>query len=248
MSLVSIVMPAFNCESTLGEAIESVRRQSFEDWELIVVDDASVDSTLVLAKEFAAKDKRITVLSNAVNSGGAVEPRNKAIALATGDFIALLDADDIWGENKLEKQLAYMQSTQLDLSGTWVEVCDEQGCVIGKRCPPEQVTFSSLLKRNVFACSSVMCVAELLKKNPFPNLGHEDYALWLLLLRDNAQAGILQESLTYYRKRRDSLSANKLKVVPFFWHIYRQQLKFSVFFSVFFTCRYLLLAAVRDLK
>lgn len=248
MSFVSIVMPAFNCEATLLEAIESVRRQSFENWELIVVDDASEDSTLVLANKIAAEDERIMVIPNAVNSGGAVEPRNKAIALAKGDFIAFLDADDKWCENKLEKQLAYMRAAQLDLSGTWVKVCDELGRIIGKRCPTETVTFSSLLKSNVFACSSVMCVAGLLKKNPFPSLGHEDYALWLLLLRDNAQAGILQESLTYYRKRRDSLSANKLKVVPFFWHIYRRQLNFSVFFSVFFTCRYLLLAVVRDLK
>ncbi|UTF59841.1 glycosyltransferase family 2 protein [Gilvimarinus sp. DA14] len=241
-------MPAYNCESTLIEAVESVQRQSLQDWELLIVDDASEDSTLALARGLAAADKRIIVSSRPHNSGGAVAPRNEAVAAASGDYIAFLDADDKWCEDKLESQLFYMQRAGLDLSGTWVTVCDDQGAVTGRRCPEELVTFESMLKNNALACSSVMCKSYWLKKHPFPSVGHEDYALWLILLQEQVRAGILQRSLTFYRKHKRSLSANKFKVVPYFWHIYRRLLKFSWFQSAVFTCRYMALAALRDLK
>ena len=246
--LISVIMPAYNSRNTLGEAVDSVRQQTFVRWELFIVDDGSSDRTRELAREYAQSDARIRLLSTTDHTGNPAAPRNLGLDSARGEFIAFLDADDVWSPNKLEHQLAYLIEQQLDLCGTWVKVINADGEQTGYRRPTSRVTFESLLIHNTLVCSSVLMRARWAQEQRFPSMGHEDYAYWLGLIRAGARAAVMPEVLVSYRMHKNSLSANKLKVIPFFWRIYREQEQFSFGSSLYFTLRYLLLASWRVVK
>lgn len=246
--LISVIMPAYNCFNTLGEAVDSVRHQTFAGWELLIVDDGSTDRTQALAREYTQSDFRIKLLSNTEHTGNPAAPRNLGLDAARGEFVAFLDADDVWDANKLERQLEYLTKQQLDLCGTWVKVINASGEQAGYRRPATQVSFESLLKHNTLVCSSVLMKSCWTQDQRFPSLGHEDYAYWLGLIRLGARAGVMPEVLVSYRVHKDSLSANKLKVISFFWRIYREQEQFSFCSSLYFTLRYLLLASWRVVR
>ncbi|MGB4386964.1 MAG: glycosyltransferase family 2 protein, partial [Caldicoprobacterales bacterium] len=122
--LVSIITPAYNCEKYIGETIESVLKQSYENWELIIVDDCSTDNTKSVVEEYIKRDKRIKYYSLDVNSGAAVA-RTKAMELASGEYIAFLDSDDLWMPNKLEKQISFMKANNYNFTCTSYEQVDE---------------------------------------------------------------------------------------------------------------------------
>src|SRR5690554_2198490 len=105
--LVSIITPAYNCGKYIGETIESVIRQSYQNWEMIIVDDCSIDNTNEIVKEYVEQDNRIRYYLLKDNSGAAVA-RTKAMEFASGNYMAFLDSDDIWTEEKLKKQISFM--------------------------------------------------------------------------------------------------------------------------------------------
>jgi glycosyltransferase involved in cell wall biosynthesis len=102
---VSIITPNYNCGNFIAQTVESVLAQTFQNWEMIIVDDCSSDDSYAIAMEYASRDGRIKVYSTERQSGSPVEPRNIGIQKATGRYIAFLDSDDVWLPNKLENQL-----------------------------------------------------------------------------------------------------------------------------------------------
>lgn len=237
--LVSIIMPAYNAGSYIEEAVRSVIRQTMTDWELIVLDDGSGDETSAIVKRLAAEDSRITLAPNSENMGVA-KTRNRGFDLCTGRYVALLDSDDVWHPDKLEKQLARMAQTDADLSYTSYAIVGADGKKIrGDYLVPEQTTFDDLLKTNVIGCSTVMLAAHIVKEHKFnTDFYHEDYVLWLQLLRSGCKAAGCTEVLVDWRYIQNSRSFNKQKAAKNRWKIYRTYLGLSLPKSIWLFANY----------
>ncbi len=231
--LVSVIMPAYNAEQFVREAINSVISQTLTDWELLVIDDCSTDDTQRIVSEFAEKDSRIQLLVNEVNMGVA-KTRNRGLALCRGQYVALLDSDDYYKPDMLQKMVDCAKRTKADIVYCSYELVDEQGKkVCNDFIVPEQTDFEHSLVRSVITCSSVLMTCELAKNNRFPTgLYHEDIALWFQLLRDGVKACGVTEILAAYRQRSSSKSANKVKSAIRRWNVYRKHLKLPIYKSL----------------
>lgn len=223
---VFVIMPAYNAGRFIEAAIRSVMGQTMTDWELLVIDDGSKDDTCAIAEALAQKDDRIRFLRNEVNMGVA-KTRNRGLDLCRGSYVALLDSDDVWHPQKLERQLQRMADTGADLSYCSYAIVDANG---DQAKPdylvPETVDFHGLLRENVIGCSTVMMTAAVAKKSRFETtLHHEDYALWTRLLRNGCRAAGCTEVLTDWRWIADSRSYDKRKSAASRWKIFRDYLK-----------------------
>jgi glycosyltransferase involved in cell wall biosynthesis len=242
-AMVSVVMPARNSERYIGQAIDSVVQQTHGDWELIVVDDGSADGTWSILEKLAARDRRIRPLKVGLTVGPA-RARNLAIQCAAGRFIAFLDSDDLWHFAKLERQLDVMQRTGAVLSFTAYKKIDPQGNV-GHAVieAPPTVTYADLLKTNLIGCLTALYDAHALGKMYMPEQRHEDYALWLAILRRTVGAtgtpvAGINEPLAYYRVHAGSVSHNKLKAARMQWAVYRQVEGLSLRRSLYYFLHY----------
>ena len=177
--LVSIIMPAYNAEAYIEEAISSVMAQTVSNWELLVIDDESKDNTKALVAALAEKDSRIRLVSNQQNMGVA-KTRNVGLGLFRGKYVALLDSDDYWKPQMLEKMIARAEETHADIVYCSYELVDELGNkVCNDFIVPAETTFQESIVRSVITCSTVLLTEELARSNRFPtNIYHEDIALW----------------------------------------------------------------------
>ena len=222
--MVSIIMPAYNSEKYIKKAIISVCRQNYPDWELIVIDDCSTDSTADIVKKLAESDSRIHYMKNPRNSGVA-KSRNRGIAYASGEWIAFLDSDDCWRSDKLSRQMdcALKNHAQFIFSGS---VFMDQ---FGKKLQyylkvPKRVSYRQLLKQNIISCSSVLIKKELLRQYPMRRSKdmHEDFAVWLQILRDTEEPAYgVNKPLLIYRITPGSKSNNKIKAACMTYRVYR---------------------------
>lgn len=241
MPLVSIIMPSYNSMLYIEKAVCSVIRQSFCDWELIIIDDCSTDGTYgFLLKRFSS-DPRIVIDRLQENSGGPTLPRNCAMQRASGEYIAFLDSDDEWHPNKLERQIYYMNKFGAFISCTAYGVVNEQGERVGSFTPPVENDYAGLLKANTIGCLTCIYNRKKIGELRFLECGHEDYALWLSILKRGYKVIGVQEELASYRLVRGSVSSNKLKVFSFFWNIYKNVEGFSFFVSLILCFRYMVL-------
>lgn len=237
--LVSVVMPAYNAEKTIAKSIESVLRQTHQDFELIIVDDASTDNTPEIACEYGKSDLRVRVLRHSENSGVAIA-RNHGIEQAHGKYVALLDSDDLWEPDKLERQIALAIRKNADIIYCSYDFIDKDGAPIKRPfIVPLHTSFKSMLINNVIGNSTALIDTQLLKKNPFdPALYHEDYALWMKLLSTPVTAIGDPKVLMHYRQVRGSRNEKKLRAAKERWRIYRdylhlKPLKCSVVFTAY---------------
>ncbi|GGB60589.1 glycosyltransferase family 2 protein [Shewanella inventionis] len=222
---VSIITPTYNSANWVLKTYESVHKQTYSNWEWLVTDDCSSDETLIILNKLANEDPRVRVFSNVANSGAAVS-RNNSIKAAQGEFLAFIDSDDLWFQDKLEKQLAFMGES-IDFSFTAYELIDENNTRLNKSVDStQQGCFSyqdMLRKKATLGCSTVM-----LRKSSFDDITMplirtgQDYALWLKLLKTGKKAHLLNEVLTLYRILPDSISRNKIKKAKRQWQIYRE--------------------------
>ncbi|WP_298515431.1 glycosyltransferase [uncultured Kordia sp.] len=239
--LVSVITPTYNTEAFISETIDSVRAQSYTNWEMVIVDDASSDATVDILKKYAASDSRIKVHILETNSGAAIA-RNTAIENASGDYIAFLDADDLWKPEKLTKQIAFMQEKDIAVCFSSYELMDEQGKSLGKMIKAlPKVNFSKMLKSNYVGNLTGIYNAEKLGKVYMPNIRkRQDWALWLTLIKKVGFAYSLEEPLAKYRVRENSISSNKLNLLKYNYTIYRKALKFGAFKSSLYLIRFLI--------
>lgn len=237
--LVSVIMPAYNAEATIAEAVESVCRQSISDIELIILDDCSSDRTCQIVKQLAAEDPRIRFYPGSENCGVAAV-RNKGIDLSTGAYVALLDSDDTWEPRKLESQLARMQTTGAAVCYTSYAIVDHALQKIRRDyIVPPSIDYYGLLKENVIGCSTVLIEAKVLKAHKFrTDFYHEDYVLWLELLKEGHKAVGETKVLTNWRYQENSRSYDKGKSLRNRWKIYRKTEKLSLAGSVYYLFHY----------
>ena len=231
-------MPAYNSEKYIAEAIESVIKQIYENWELIIVDDCSTDNTKAIIQRYAQKDKRIKLISLAKNKGVA-DARNIAIQKANGDYIAFLDSDDIWKTEKTEKQIQILNNSNADITYTAYFMIDETGKIIKERKVKETITLKDLLKENSVIFSSVLCKKESIENTVFKSkLYHEDYVFLLDLARNGKSFKGINERLVQYRVHQNGRSFNKIQAAKYRWKIYREYLEMNIlksfcYFSVY---------------
>lgn len=233
MPVVSVVMPAYNMERFIEAAVRSVMNQSFESWELLVIDDCSKDTTCTIVEKLALEDSRIRLIRNEENIGVA-KTRDRGIGLCRGGYIAFLDSDDIWLPEKLSRQLDRIRQTGADFVYTSYSLIGADGKKVrADYLVPEQVNYQQQLKENHIGCSTVLIRAELAGKYQF-NTGfyHEDYLLWMRLLQDGHRAAGCTEILTQWRYIDNSRSFNKYRAARNRWKIYREYLKLPLLKSI----------------
>lgn len=218
--LVSVVMPAYRCADTIGAAIESVLSQKVS-LELIIIDDCSPEELEGPVSPWLG-DPRVTFLKNEENLGAA-ESRNRGVAMARGDYVAFLDADDIWAPGKLEKQLKLLAETGCVLCATARELMTPAGTLTGRVIPVKPlISYRELLKHNSINCSSVLMKAEVAREFPMCHEdSHEDYILWLKILRKYGCACAVNEPLVKYRLSTTGKSGSKLKSAGMTLKVYR---------------------------
>jgi teichuronic acid biosynthesis glycosyltransferase TuaG len=238
--LISVIMPCYNGEVTLREAVDSVIRQTFTDWELLLVDDGSTDGSPALLAAMTREDARIRVLRNP-KPGGAAAARNRALSEARGRYVAFLDCDDAWMPQKLDTQLRAMTDADAALSSTAFEVMDHAGKTIGRFAPrPGRLTYRALLGYNRIGTITTMLDRSLCGDVRFhPGLPQsEDYQLWLSILKRGLTGICLKETLARYRIHGGTLSSNKWSVARTRWRVYREFEKQNVFVSAFYWLSY----------
>ncbi len=239
--LVSIITATFNSEKFLGLTINSVLNQSYKNWELILVDDSSTDKTIELIGSYQKKHPNILLIQNTTNQGAGVS-RNKGITAAKGDFIAFLDADDLWKPNKLEVQITFMIKNNLDVCFSSYDLIDEEGNNLFKRVIAlPKLNYKKLLKSNYVGNLTGVYNCKNLGKIPSTKLRkRQDWILWLeAIKKSNKDAIGIQESLAYYRVRKDSMSSNKLNLLKYNYWVYRKGLGFSAFKSIYYFAGFL---------
>lgn len=220
--LVSIIMAAYNAEKTIEQAINSVLSQTYTNFELLVVNDCSKDRTVELVKSIAATDQRVRLISNVKNSGVSYT-RKHGLEEANGSWIAILDSDDAWAPDKLEKQIELQKKMNADLLFTGSAFMDSDGQPIDWYLQaPTEVTYRQLLKQNVLSNSSALVRKELYAKYYAVGDGmHEDFAIWLSILKEGRKAYGVDEPLLIYRIAKSSKSGNKVKAAKMNWNTYR---------------------------
>ena len=241
MPSISIILPVYNGEQYLEHTIISILQQTMHDFEVIAIDDCSIDKSAQILNDWALKDKRLHVIYNSHNLGVA-ETRNTGIASARGEYICFIDSDDTWEHNKLESQLAFMRQNNCDFSCTSYSMIDDTGQFIKTRMiNKHQIFFEDLLKENYICCSSVMVKSEIAKQYRMDsNYKHEDYVYWLELLQTGNIGLVLNRQLTNYRLVKTSLSANKFLAAKGRWQVYRNYLRYGFFKSGWYFLSYAL--------
>lgn len=233
--LVSIITPCFNSSKYLKTAISSVQNQTYLNWELIIVDDSSTDTSVDIIKAFCKNDSRIKLIELAVNSGSASTPRNVALKEAKGRYISFLDSDDLWSPTKLEEQLKIFRNENVALVYSNYSKIDESGSNEGRIIiAPHWVNHKRLFYGNVIACLTALYDTKKVGKVYFENVGHEDFVVWLKILKQGYIAQNTNSLLAYYRVRSNSLSSNKIKTIVWIWNIYRNIEGKSFIMSIFY--------------
>ena len=218
--LVSIIMAAYNAEVTINTAINSVLAQTYNDWELLVINDCSEDSTAAIVTAYS--DSRIRLLENEKNSGVSIS-RKKGMEEANGEWIAVLDSDDAWAPEKLEKQIKLARETSAGLIFTGSAFLNDDGTPIDWQLHvPKTLSYRDLLKQNLVSNSSVLVKADLYRKHYVIGDGmHEDFAVWLGITGAGNDAYGIDEPLLIYRLSKSSKSSNKVKAAKMNWNTYR---------------------------
>ena len=230
--LVSVIMPVYNAEAYLKEAIDSALRQTYRNIELIIVDDCSKDRSLEIARSYEQRDARVRVIAGEENQGVA-RVRNRGIQEAKGEYIALLDSDDAWREDKLERQVRLLESKGAQIAYCSYDFMDDNGNKIMRPfIVPEQTDYKKMLISSVISCSTALVDAKLMKAHPFrAECYHEDYALWMELMQIPVKVVGDKEIMMHYRQLRGSRSHNKWNAAKKRWKIYREVLGMNLFDS-----------------
>lgn len=238
--MISIIVPVYNAGNYIEETVHMVEKQTFTDWELILVDDCSTDNSREAIQKYlesktAREKEKIRLIMKDKNEGAAMA-RNTGIDASKGRYIAFLDADDIWMPDKLQKELAFMKEKQAAFVCTAYEFGDERARGTGRivHVPPA-LTYKKALSRTVIFTTTVLLDTEKTGKEliHMPAVKSEDTALWWKLLRNGFTAYGLDEVLAIYRRPAKSLSSNKMEAIKRIWYLYRVQEGLSFWYSAY---------------
>jgi len=238
---VSVIMPAWNSEKTIAASIRSVLAQTYTNFELVIIDDCSDDATGKLAAEFITGEPRVRIHRLDKNRGRAFA-RNFGVSVAEGKWIAFLDSDDLWRQDKLLKQMAFMQDSQAGISYTASAFIDADGRPYRYVMPAKhRLTYRELLRRNLMSLSSVIVRKDLMARVKMPEIPggmiHEDYSAWLRIVKETGCAYGLDEPLLIYRLSKDSASGKRLKSARMVFNTYKN-VGYRVVSAFLLTARY----------
>ena len=244
--LVSVIMPSYNCGRFVEETIRSVQAQTYQNWEIIFMDDCSTDDTIRIVSSLKESDNRIHLYQNAFNQGAAIS-RNKALREAKGRWIAFLDSDDLWEPTKLEKQIRFMEENDYHFSCTDRDEIDEGSKPLGTYTTgPKHITKAGMFRYCWVGCLTVMYDANVvgliqvadLKKN-------NDYAMWLKVIK-KTDCYLLNECLSHYRVRKGSIShARWYKLIKSHYDLFRIGEEMNPFSALFYTLQNMFFGVVK---
>ena len=233
--MVSVIMPCYNMEKYVADSIASVQRQTYSNWELLIVDDVSTDETVKIVTKRTETDERIHFVVKPQHSGIA-DTRNQCIQMAQGRFLAFLDADDIWHPEKLDTQLRFMMERNVGFTYTTYDWIDEEGNTLNKSINTiGRLDYETYLRNTIIGCSTVVVDKTIVGEIVVPRFRtSEDTATWLDIFKQGHLAYAIDKPLVSYRIRRRSASSNKLKAAADLWKVYRRHEKLPFFKAVFF--------------
>lgn len=237
--MISIITPSYNSEKFISETIDSVLAQTYQNWEMIIVDDVSTDNSIGVISKYLVLDNRIKLIQLNKNSGAAVA-RNTAIKIAKGRYIAFLDSDDLWTHEKLEKHILFMQLNNYPFTFSSYEKISEDGVNnLGIVSTPKKVNYQELLKTNVIGCLTAIYDTKYFGKVLMPLIRkRQDFGLWLKLLKRTDYAYSINEPLAIYRVRTGSISSNKLNTISSIWGLYRDIEQLSILSASYYFLNY----------
>lgn len=232
--LVSIITPTYNSQRFINTTIQSVLKQTYTNWELLIIDDASQDNTCAIVEDFTIINSNIKIFRNKENQGAAIT-RNIGIKQASGDFISFLDADDLWKPDKLENQISFMITHNIDVCFSSYDLMDETGILMHKTVKAlAELTYSKLLKCNYIGNLTGIYNAKVLGKIYAPDLRkRQDWLLWIKAIEISGKPATgLKASLAIYRVRKNSISSNKVNLLKYNYLVYKKGLGFSTIKSL----------------
>lgn len=250
---VSIVIPVYRLEKYIKETLDCIHAQTYEDWEIVLVEDNTDDRSSEIIEAYAKDnglEDRIRLIHQQ-NEFGAAAARNTGVNNSKGRYIAYLDGDDIWAKDKLEKELAFLKEKNAAFVFTGYEFADAEGKGMGKIVKvPGTLNYRQALKNTTIFTSTVMFDTEKIprEKLMMPKIKSEDTALWWRILREGTTAYGLNENLVRYRrpgKNGKSLSSNKFEAIKRIWALYRKAEGLNVFVSAYNFCFWAVRAVLR---
>lgn len=232
--MVSIIVPAYNCENYIRYTLDSLLNQTYTDFEVIVIDDGSIDQTFSIVNEYASTDIRVKLHKNNENLGVS-KTRNYGLELASGQWIAFCDSDDAWVADKLEKQIEKARLVNARFVYTGIRYIDSNNnSYPGITKVHERIDLKRLLLHNEIACSSVLISSDLkefvIMKGDSMS---EDFASWINVLKHIDFAYAVNEPLCVYRLTQGSKSRNKFKSALMGYRAYRAN-NFNVLVSILY--------------
>ncbi|MBQ3688597.1 MAG: glycosyltransferase family 2 protein [Bacteroidales bacterium] len=249
LPLVSVIMPAHNSAGTISESIESVLNQTFPNWELLVINDNSSDNTEIIVKEYIKKDSRIKYFETDKTFKRPFYPRNIGIENAKGRFIAFLDSDDLWLPTKLEHQLPLFEMNDVAIVFSYYAKMNSDGKMQNRLITsPLIVDYEYLLKGDCIGNLTGIYDTSKVGKVYQKNIHHEDYLMWLEILKQGRYAMNTNTIEAFYRTQKQSVSGNKFKTMQWHWNILRNELKLPLFVSVKYFSHYAIKGLAKFLK
>ena len=246
---VSIITPCYNSIKFIDITIRSVLQQTYPFWEMIIIDDCSCDGSDVVIKEYCKKDSRIRYLKTDVPSGSPTLPRNLGIANAKGRYIAFLDSDDLWLPTKLEEQVRLFKDEKIAIVYSNYEKINEKGLRNNRQIIASvSISYKEILKENVIGCLTAVYDPKKVGKVYFEKVGHEDFVMWLSILKKGFIAKNTNTTTALYRLSNKSLSSNKLKAFSWTWNIYRKVEHLSFLKSCYYFGHYAIRTSLKYLK
>lgn len=239
-TLVSIITPSYNSEKFISETIKSVQSQTYQNWEMIIVDDFSTDKTVEIVKQFAKADNRIKLVLLDKNSGPAIA-RNKGIESISGRYMTFLDADDIWFPDFIENSIQAIKTTEIHFVFSSYKRSDEAlNFVYSDFIVPQKVTYFDILKTNSISCLTAFIDIQVLGKKAMPEVfKRQDMGLWLKYLKEIPFAYGILEPKAIYRIRKNSLSRKKPYLLKYQWQFYRNVENLNVFQSCYYMAHWM---------
>lgn len=230
-NFVSVIIPCFNSDEYIEQTIKSVLKQTYKNYEIILIDDNSSDKTFKIIKRFNKKYKNIKIFKKIKNQGVA-EARNLGIKNSRGRYIAFLDSDDLWLKNKLKIQVKHIRKNKLSFLCTSSKIIDSKNNIIGARETLKKIDYNTLFSKTPITTSSVMIDRRNIKNIYFPNIRRrQDIALWARLIKRYGEFSGIKYKLVKYRIRNKSLSRNKLvaAIYTFYVMLFLEKIKFTKF-------------------
>lgn len=226
--LVSIITPLYNSGRYIAQTIESVQAQTYTNWEMLITDDCSVDDGPSIVERYAAADPRIRLLKLEINGGPGVA-RNNSLKQARGRYIAMLDSDDRWRPDKLEKQLSFMRDNGYGIVYSSYYLCSEDNNDInGIIVSPKRIRYGRILIDDSIGFLTMLYDRTMTGDKMIPVLRkRQDWGLKILLMQNCPNAYGIKEPLAIYRKRKGSVSRNKASLIKYNRAIYMEVLGYS---------------------